>query len=50
MASNASPMTGRSTAEAVERLARFGPNALPEQAAESLWKRFARQFVSTSLD
>ena len=39
-------MSGLSTAEASARLARFGHNALPEQTAESLWKRFARQFDS----
>jgi P-type Ca2+ transporter type 2C len=39
-------MNGLSTAEATERLARFGPNALPEQLPEPLWKRFVRQFNS----
>jgi Ca2+-transporting ATPase len=39
-------MTGLSTADAAERLQRFGPNALPEQPAEGLWRRFARQFDS----
>ena len=37
---------GLSTAEARDRLARFGPNALPEQPPEPLWKRFVRQFNS----
>ena len=39
-------MNGLSTAEAIERLARFGPNALPERAADPLWHRFLRQFAS----
>jgi Ca2+-transporting ATPase len=39
-------MIGLSTAEATERLARFGWNALPEQAPEPLWRRFLRQFNS----
>jgi Ca2+-transporting ATPase len=39
-------MTGLSTAEATERLARFGPNTLPEQPAEPFWRRFVRQFNS----
>jgi Ca2+-transporting ATPase len=39
-------MTGLSTAEAAERLARFGRNAIPEQAPEPVWKRFVRQFNS----
>jgi P-type Ca2+ transporter type 2C len=39
-------MNGLSTAEAIERLARAGPNALPERAADSLWRRFLRQFAS----
>ena len=37
---------GLSTADASERRARVGRNALPEQPAESLWRRFARQFNS----
>ena len=37
---------GLSTAEAKERLARVGRNALPEQPREPQWKRFARQFNS----
>ncbi|AMY07910.1 Calcium-transporting ATPase [Luteitalea pratensis] len=39
-------MSGLSTADAVERLGQFGPNALPEQAPEPLWQRFLRQFNS----
>jgi Ca2+-transporting ATPase len=39
-------MTGLSSAEAAERLARFGRNALPEQVAAPFWKRFVRQFNS----
>ena len=39
-------MHGLSTAEAAERLSRIGPNALPEQPADPLWRRFARQFNS----
>jgi Ca2+-transporting ATPase len=39
-------MNGLSTADATARLARFGPNALPEQAPEPVWRRFARQFDS----
>jgi len=39
-------MIGLSTAEATERFARFGPNALPERAPEGLWRRFVRQFAS----
>ena len=39
-------MNGLSAAEAAQRLARFGPNALPEQRPESLWRRFVRQFNS----
>ena len=37
---------GLSRAEATDRLARFGPNALPERAPDPLWRRFARQFAS----
>src|SRR5262245_3243482 len=37
-------MRGLSRAEASERLTRFGPNALPEQQPEPLWRRFVRQF------
>jgi Ca2+-transporting ATPase len=39
-------MNGLSTAEATERLARVGPNALPEHAPDPLWRRFVRQFQS----
>jgi Ca2+-transporting ATPase len=39
-------MSGLSTAEAAGRLARTGPNALPEAAAEPVWRRFVRQFNS----
>jgi Ca2+-transporting ATPase len=39
-------MDGLSTADVKERLARFGPNALPEQPPEPLWRRFVRQFNS----
>jgi len=39
-------MDGLSTAEAGVRLARNGPNALPEQSPEALWRRFLRQFNS----
>jgi Ca2+-transporting ATPase len=39
-------MNGLSTAEASERLSRFGPNALPETAPDPLWRRFLRQFAS----
>src|SRR5918994_7006932 len=39
-------MNGLSTAEAAERLTRFGPNALPEAAPDPLWRRFLRQFAS----
>jgi Ca2+-transporting ATPase len=37
---------GLSTAEAAERLARVGPNALPERPPVPLWRRFVRQFNS----
>src|SRR5688500_13029038 len=39
-------MNGLSSAAAFDRLARFGPNALPERAPEPLWRRFLRQFNS----
>jgi len=39
-------MSGLSTADAAERLARAGPNALPEPAPDPLWRRFVRQFQS----
>ena len=38
--------TGLSNAEAADRLARVGPNALPERQPDPLWRRFARQFNS----
>jgi Ca2+-transporting ATPase len=37
---------GLTTAEARRRLARHGPNSLPEQAPTPLWKRFLQQFRS----
>ena len=37
---------GLSAADAAERLARSGPNALPARARDPLWRRFARQFQS----
>ncbi|HET7698983.1 MAG TPA: HAD-IC family P-type ATPase [Vicinamibacterales bacterium] len=37
---------GLSSAEALDRLARVGPNALPEPRPEPLWRRFGRQFNS----
>ena len=37
---------GLSAAEAAERLARFGPNALPERRPDPFWRRFVRQFAS----
>jgi P-type Ca2+ transporter type 2C len=39
-------MDGLSTADAAERLVRFGSNALPERPPEPLWRRFLRQFNS----
>ena len=39
-------MKGLSVAEATERRARVGPNALPESARVPLWRRFAHQFQS----
>ncbi|HKW03501.1 MAG TPA: HAD-IC family P-type ATPase [Vicinamibacterales bacterium] len=39
-------MNGLSTPEATLRLARAGPNALPERRPDPLWRRFARQFNS----
>ena len=39
-------MNGLSGAEAAARLARIGPNALPESRPDPLWLRFARQFNS----
>ncbi len=37
---------GLTEEEARERLARYGPNALPESPPEPLWRRFLRQFQS----
>lgn len=37
---------GLATADAAERLARLGPNALPERPPEPLWQRFLHQFNS----
>src|SRR5688572_3301923 len=39
-------MPGLSSADAAERLSRVGPNALPEQVPDPLWRRFLRQFAS----
>jgi Ca2+-transporting ATPase len=39
-------MSGLSSADAAERLARIGPNALPQTPPESLARRFVRQFES----
>jgi Ca2+-transporting ATPase len=39
-------MDGLSTAAAIERLSRVGPNALPESGHDPLWRRFLRQFQS----
>ncbi len=39
-------MIGLSTAEANARLARIGPNALPERPPDPWWRRFFRQFDS----
>lgn len=39
-------MNGLSTVEAAERLARVGPNALPERVPDLLWRRFLRQFAT----
>ena len=39
-------MNGLSAAEAAERLAQVGPNALPEPVPDPLWRRFVRQFQS----
>src|SRR5690554_39083 len=40
------PMQGLTSAEAQTRLARHGPNALPEKPPTPLWRRFLRQFQS----
>jgi len=37
---------GLSTVEATDRLKTFGPNALPEEPSEPVWRRVARQFNS----
>lgn len=37
---------GLSQREAADRLARYGPNTLPEQPPEPLWRRFLRKFKS----
>ena len=37
---------GLSGTEAAERLARYGPNALPEAPPTSVWQRLGRQFAS----
>ena len=37
---------GLPQSEAAQRLARYGPNTLPEQPPEPLWRRFFRQFKS----
>src|SRR5918995_5221993 len=37
---------GLSQSEANERFAQVGPNALPEQRPEPIWRRFMRQFDS----
>ena len=39
-------MNGLATAEAIARLTRIGPNALPERPPEALWRRFVHQFNS----
>jgi Ca2+-transporting ATPase len=39
-------IAGLTSADAVERLSRVGPNALPEHAPDPLWRRFVRQFQS----
>lgn len=38
--------SGLSQLEAMDRLARYGPNTLPEKPPEPLWRRFFRQFKS----
>jgi Ca2+-transporting ATPase len=37
---------GLTWAQAAERLRQYGPNALPEEAPESIWRRLVRQFRS----
>jgi Ca2+-transporting ATPase len=39
-------MDGLTAVEALERFARFGPNALPEAQPDGVWLRFLRQFDS----
>src|SRR3954447_11104282 len=39
-------MSGLSSSEAAARLARVGPNALPDPPPDPLWRRFVRQFQS----
>ena len=39
-------MTGLSSTEAADRLAQFGPNALPERRPDPWTRRFARQFAN----
>jgi magnesium-transporting ATPase (P-type) len=40
------PQRGLADAQALERAAQFGANALPEPPPRSLWRIFARQFLS----
>jgi P-type Ca2+ transporter type 2C len=40
------PAVGLSSAVAAERLAKDGPNALPEEKPEPLWLRFLKQYTS----
>jgi Ca2+-transporting ATPase len=40
------PMNGLSAGEAAARLARVGPNALPERRPDPVWLHFVRQFNS----
>ena len=46
MADATAPLPGLSSAEAARRLTQFGPNRLPEQPPDPLWRRFVRQFAS----
>ncbi len=39
-------LQGLAQSQAAERLARYGPNALPEAPPASIWRRLARQFAS----
>jgi Ca2+-transporting ATPase len=43
---HARSIEGLSAADAAQRLARLGPNALPEQPPDPLWRRLLRQFDS----